>query len=116
VSRNAQCGLGEHLKKLGLEEGSTPAGFAEKNQKHPITSCWCYAVGHRRLNTLGLLQLTVEEIPRTDPLKILKFLKELGILRGCYEQGNLETAEEDGAQYTTSSESFDFCHFDHPLE
>jgi len=35
------------------------------------------------LNTLGLPQLAVEEIPhRTYPLKILKFLKELNLEEG----------------------------------
>ena len=37
----------------------------------------CDAVHYKILNVWGSYQLTVEEIPRIDPLKILKFLKEL---------------------------------------
>jgi len=49
-----------------------------RRRTRTTTSCWGYAVRYRRLNTLGLHQLAVEEIPQTDP-KILKFLKELNL-------------------------------------
>ena len=64
---------------LGFKEDGT-CRFCEEEPETPHHILMeCDAVHHKRLNILGTHQLTVEEIPQLDPLKILKFLKELNL-------------------------------------
>jgi len=74
VFLTAHCRLREHLRTLGLEEDITCKFYGEDPEASHHILLKCYAVYQRRLNTLGY-QLTVEEISRIDPLKVLKFLK-----------------------------------------
>ena len=73
------CRLKEHLRKLGIEQRGECrfCGDVEETPGHLLKECG--ALIHERRKHLDAHQLSEEDLPLLDPLKILRFIKEIGL-------------------------------------